>query len=620
MGALYFAEFRSALATRRRAILNGAVKALALTAPLFLFDIQTAYSVEETAAIPRASELRLDLTVDARLPKVLSEQDKALYPVLFELHRDGDWRKADKLMKKLDDKSLVGTLMAMRYLHPTKYRSKYQELKTWMGKYADHPDATRIYRLAMKRRPKNHRAPKPPVKGFLSGGAEYTAEPTAEQLIRGRNSASKKILRDVRRYVSRGHPTGAYNLLKKNSTRKILSAKEFAYARAKVAHGYYVFGKNGLALKLAQKSARDMGDQVPMSHWIAGLSAWRMDQFKIAEIHFEAFALSNVSRESMAAGAYWASRSNLRNQKPGRSTKWLAKAATEVDTFYGILAREALGIDIPFDWSLPKLTENGVAEITVTPGGRRAVALVEIGRADLAERELRKLHPQLPEYLHSQMMTFASRYGMAGLSIRLAGMAKKRMGHSYLAALYPVPDWEPEGGFTIDRALIYAIVRKESGFNPRAKSRRGASGLMQIMPATAAYVAKDRNLKRKTRYKLLDPAYNLELGQKYFAHLVASDVVKGDLFALLAAYNAGPGNLSKWRKKVDFKSDPLLFIESIPARETRAYIERTLKNVWIYRHRLNQKAPSLSDVAAGEWPGYYALETDQKFARDYARN
>ena len=76
---------------------------------------------------------------------------------------------------------------------------------------------------------------------------------------------------------------------------------------------------------------------------------------------------------------------------------------------------------------------------------------------------------------------------------------------------------------------------------------------------------------------------------------------------MAAAWNGGPGNLNKWRRNTDDLNDPLFFIESLPSRETRIFIERVLSNLWIYRNRLGQHAPSLDAIAEGRWPVYTAL-------------
>ena len=151
-------------------------------------------------------------------------------------------------------------------------------------------------------------------------------------------------------------------------------------------------------------------------------------------------------------------------------------------------------------------------------------------------------------------------------------------------------------------------MRHESGFNATAISRAGARGLMQIMPRTASYLTQDGALARKARDRLYDPEFNLGLGQKYLAYLLDLGTVQGDLSSLLAAYNAGPGNLAKWQRKIAHGDDPLLFIEAIPVRETRNFVRHVLTSYWIYRARLGQDAPSLDAIAAGRWPLYTPLD------------
>ena len=81
---------------------------------------------------------------------------------------------------------------------------------------------------------------------------------------------------------------------------------------------------------------------------------------------------------------------------------------------------------------------------------------------------------------------------------------------------------------------------------------------------------------------------------------------------MAAAWNGGPGNLNKWRKATEYMDDPLFFIESIPARETRNFIEHVLSNLWIYRDQLGQKSPSLDTAAAGLWPLYTPQGQDRQ--------
>jgi soluble lytic murein transglycosylase len=147
-------------------------------------------------------------------------------------------------------------------------------------------------------------------------------------------------------------------------------------------------------------------------------------------------------------------------------------------------------------------------------------------------------------------------------------------------------------------------MRQESGFNPRAQSAAGASGLMQLMPATARIVATDLQLIDTDKLALFDPVLNLTLAQRYVSNLLKDPNVKGDIIMLAIAYNAGPGNLAKYRAGANYEQDPLLFMESIPGAETRQFIERVLTNYWLYQDCLGQKVPTLDALASGGWPIY----------------
>ena len=172
---------------------------------------------------------------------------------------------------------------------------------------------------------------------------------------------------------------------------------------------------------------------------------------------------------------------------------------------------------------------------------------------------------------------------------------------SYDGIAYPVPSWFPRRGWKVDKALVLGMVRQESSFRPEAESAAGACGLMQLMPGTAYHITKDARIKKdKSRLKKTD--YNLELGQQYVGYLLDKPYIDGNLFYLMAAYNAGPGNLLKWQKNTRYNDDALLFIEAVPSAETRIYIERVMANYWIYNMRFNLPNPTLRQIAAGEWP------------------
>ena len=556
----------------------------------------------------------LDADGEAALPPVLSEEDIALYRRIFRIQESGQWKEADGLVARLENRLLMGHVLAQRYLHPTKYRSRYKELKAWMAKYADHPDARRIYKLALRRKPKKWRAPKPPVYASLSGNGHVRMVYRAPPPVRGKRLAKAQrrkavaFKRRIRWYLRKGWTKAAKKLILSQEVRQLLSRSELDQARARLGFGYFVDGRDEWALKWSGQAAKRSARYLPEAHWTMGLAAWRLGRLELAARSFEAVASrDDVSPWMLSAAAFWAARSHLVDRRPDRVNRWLGVAAAHPRTFYGLLSRRILGLPTPFRWLRPGLEKEALRSLAETAGGRRAIALIQVGEERRAERGLRGLALGAKRPLARGILALASRANMPALSMRLDGILFPN-GGGYDGAAYPLPRWDPEGGFRVDRALVFALVRQESGFNPKAKSGAGARGLMQLMPRTASFVARDRSLHGAKRRMLFRPETNLALGQKYIEMLLRETAIDGDLFLLLTAWNGGPGNLNKWRRRSKHLNDPLFFIECIPSRETRIFIERVLANFWIYRDRLGQPLPSLDTIAAGGWPTYIPLD------------
>jgi soluble lytic murein transglycosylase-like protein len=268
-----------------------------------------------------------------------------------------------------------------------------------------------------------------------------------------------------------------------------------------------------------------------------------------------------------------------------------------------LLARRVLGPDPAFGWETPVLTGRDAAVLLRTGRGWRALALIQAGQSARAERELIGLDASDPA-LGRALVAIATNAELPALSLRLASRLGPELSGKLDGALYPVPPWTPPEGFAVDPALVYAIMRQESAFNADATSRAGARGLMQLMPATARFTASLDRVRGIEKSALYDPEINVALGQRFLRYLLEHPEIEGNLFRLAVAYNAGPGNLTKWDRTVRHNGDPLLFIESLPARETRGFVQRVLANLWIYRLRFGQPSPSLDALAAGEWPAY----------------
>ena len=130
---------------------------------------------------------------------------------------------------------------------------------------------------------------------------------------------------------------------------------------------------------------------------------------------------------------------------------------------------------------------------------------------------------------------------------------------------------------------------------PEARSRVGATGLMQLMPATAKWVARQIPVQPYRQDMLVQPETNIRMGTYYFRR-VLDDL--GHPILAAAAYNAGPGRARRWRDERALEG--AIYIETIPFNETRDYVKKVLANAWFYRHRLEGKAslkPLLGAVA-----------------------
>ncbi|WP_282607608.1 lytic transglycosylase domain-containing protein [Pelagibius sp. Alg239-R121] len=560
-------------------------------------------------------------------PKVLTEDDAKLYRDIFKLQKAGKWRQADKKIAQLSDQRLMGHILAQRYLHPTAYRSKYKELSSWLKAYADHPQAPRLYKLALKRRPKNYRMPTPPqVRRAEPRSAALGTTTTKakkrfyklprKKLSRANRRAANSLKRQIRRNALRTRLSVTEKLLTGKKAKRLLHRAEIDDGYTKIAAAWFYYGDDQKAYKLASAAAARSRLHVPIADWIAGLAAWRLGEFQKAGEHFEYLATAErASGWNTAAGAYWAARVNLKLRKPADMSRWLNLASAYPRTFYGLLARRALGRDLEFTSHLEEIDTAELARLQAIPEGGRALALAQINRWDDAQGELMRLVEANDPNLTEALLTLSELVGLPNLAYKLGSRLARYQTNgadsdAIDAALYPIPPWSPEGGFKLDRALIYAVMRQESSFNPRAKSPDGARGLLQLMPATAGYISK-QSFRGKKKRKLYEPTLNMKLGQNYIAYLLKHNFVQGDLFRLTTAYNGGPGNLNKWQRRMDFNNDPLLFIESLPSRETRLFVERVLANLWIYRTRLGQDTPSLEAIAAGDWPQYESLDSNR---------
>lgn len=583
-------------------------------------------ATKDNAAVSRLVDLQAEWA--SELPQVLPAADAARYRHIFALQSDKNWAAASREIALLKDRRLVGDVLAQRYLGG--YYASFDELAAWLKDYADHPEASAVYRMAMKRAPKKHHVAlrRPTFETLRAGwfvededadattpdqqpeaGAEIADAPSppGPPLIGEKAGRAHGIKGQIQHRLRVGDLTGAEKFLRTREAAQLLSDGEYDYLKAKIAAGWFAQGNDAHALELASEAASRSGLSVPRANWISGLSLYKEGKFPDAARYFVALARTpNAQPWDLAAGAFWAARAYLQARRPEVFNYWALQAAQYPQTFYGMLAARTMSVNPAVDWDPPSLSQSDIDSILHTTSGTRGFALIQAGQQAYAEREFARLEQNGSPGVLRALLGVAMRANMPSMSIHLGRELSEIDGRRHDAALYPIPAWTPKGGFQIDPALVYAFMRQESSFNPRAISPAGARGLMQIMPLTARLL--DGHDFRGRTDELYDPGLNMALGQKYLSMLLDNDVVQGDLIRLAAAYNGGPGNLAKWQQKHDERGDPaddaLLFIETVPSPETRAYITRVLYNYWIYSHRLGLPTPSLQALAEGKWPTY----------------
>lgn len=339
--------------------------------------------------------------------------------------------------------------------------------------------------------------------------------------------------------------------------------------------------------------------------WQEAIEAWRQNNIvRAANLFSELAAKHDLHEWRKSASAFWAWRAYEALGSKKQAVKFLYVAASYPRTFYGVLARQKLGHSLGIDKTPNTLSDSEVLEMMGDQSIRRIISLSSIGANDLAEMEIRHLFPSASPDEKYRLLAIAGELNLASAQIAMA----KRLSNEHQPldfARYPIPNWQPHAGFSIDPALIYAMARQESGFRVDAVSHAGAGGVMQLMPHTASLMKKralkgpDQNLVDEN-----EPITNMTLGQQYVEHLLDTPMVENNLLYLLTAYNAGPGRLQQWKKDIDYHNDPLLFLESIPFNETRSYVMQVMTNYWIYSEIIGTETKSRQALLHNQWPDY----------------
>jgi soluble lytic murein transglycosylase len=534
-------------------------------------------------------------------PHVLSATDVRLYREIFADERAGRFAAAKERVAELSDRSLIGYVEAEHYLSPRARHIPLKELTAWLASYDSLPVAERVRDLAENKnrhQSRRHRVEiqELPYVRHRGGGyedAELSQAPLSSDAARAAQPQIESAVHD-------GMPATAEATLNVLIASGAAPASDIARLSHRVAQSYMSQGQDDAAIKVASAvSGQDRAGQ-PLLDWDEGLANFRLGKFSESAQHFETLAqVGSVPNYTRSAAAFWAARAHMQAGEPQRVITLLTAATREQPTFYGLLAEKLLGQQGQKDFAEPVLDSQSLASFMEIPAAHRAVALWQIGQTDYLAGEMDRALTAIDLKDGPAFAALAHRLDLPNLELRACETAASR--GVMLTGLFPVPRYTPTSGYHVDPSLILAFARAESRFKSDAVSNVGARGLMQIMPGTAQLM----DGSKPSEKRLDDPSYNLDVGQRYLTELLGQ--TDGNLIALAASYNAGPGALTRWMgAHGSTMEDPLLFIESIPVGQTRDYVKRVLTYYWMYARRSGETSPTLDETAAGRWPHYHS--------------
>jgi soluble lytic murein transglycosylase len=338
--------------------------------------------------------------------------------------------------------------------------------------------------------------------------------------------------------------------------------------------------------------------------WSDDLLAWHVraalrqpaDEASRWALMSRAIDTMSAAEQRDSAWVYWRARATLASAEPGQegdaaravATLSLQSIAAQLD-FYGKLATEDLGGTQTLPPAPRPLSEAERKAARSHPGLGRGLQLIELG---LRSEGIREWNFSLRGMADRELLAAADMACERAVWDRCINTSDRTRGEIDMTQRFPTPLREQvlaqarETG--IDPAVIYGLIRQESRFIIDARSGVGASGLMQLMPATARWTARKIGLPY-SRQMINDSSVNLRLGTTYLK-LVLDDF-GGSLAMATAAYNAGPNRPRRWREGAVM--EPAAWAETIPINETRDYVKKVLSNSVYYAALLGTTGPTL---------------------------
>lgn len=358
---------------------------------------------------------------------------------------------------------------------------------------------------------------------------------------------------------------------------------------------YRILAEHQIASQLIRRDDVTDADRVAYTdtEWQAGWLALRtLKRPQPALKHFQ--AVYDVARTpiTLSKAAYWAGQAAETNNNALLAQSWYKNASQFPDFFYGQLAVERLGGQLPApSLEPPAVTAVERAQFAKSDLTRAALMLGEMKQDGIQALFIRHMASLADTPQQKRLIAdLTHEIDRPDLGVTVGKFARGK-GIQLAYAAYPRIPLKDE--LTDSWTMIHAIARQESLFNTHAVSKAGARGLMQLMPGTALQTSKQVGVPFDVERLTSDPSYNMSLGSAFFSKLLAR--YQGNHVLAVAAYNAGPGNVSKWLARFGDPRDPTVnvvdWIEQIPFQETRTYVQRVLENAVVYSMIAQNNAP-----------------------------
>ncbi|WP_432770375.1 lytic transglycosylase domain-containing protein [Sphingopyxis sp.] len=530
------------------------------------------------------------------VPDILSAQQKQYYTQVIAAIRGQRWTDARALLASGENGPLDDFLRAELLVAPDSPRAEVADIAPLLARSPWLPQAEQLGRLAAKRGATD--LPTLPMQTRLAWAGSAPRRVGADSVNGDPVAAS--LASTIPDRIKNDDPAGAEALL--NAVIDRLSPDSRAEWTQKVAWSYYIENDDTNALRLALAcTSGGHNAWSTQGAWVQGLAAWRLRDYRTALVAFDRVAKEAPDSELRAAAHYWAARAAIAAGEPASVQPRLRAAAANEETLYGLLAAETLGQEVNSQRENVRADRSAWRALETLPNVRAAMALAEIGEDKYAGEALRHQAQIGNADQHAQIIAMAGALSLPETQLYLAHNTPS--GRKVAAVTrYPQPKWEPNGGWKVDPALVFAHTLQESRFQRTVVSPAGAFGLMQVRPGTARDVARWRGDSGPGDLRI--PAVNMDMGQSYLQYLARDASTGGQLPKVIAAYNAGPAPVARWQSEIRDNGDPLLYMESIPYWETRGYVGIVLRNYWMYEAQQGKPSVSRAALAQGKWPRF----------------